>query len=41
MLESKETDVVGWRDAERARRVLVEDRTTWQAERATKPDHHA
>jgi inorganic pyrophosphatase len=41
MLESKETDVVGWRDAERARRVLVEDRTTWQAERAAKPAQHA
>jgi inorganic pyrophosphatase len=33
MLESKETDVVGWRDAARARSVLVADRTTWRAER--------
>jgi inorganic pyrophosphatase len=41
MLESKETDVVGWRDAARARRVLVEDRATWQAERATAPERHA
>jgi inorganic pyrophosphatase len=41
MLESKETDVVGWRDASRARSVLVEDRATWQAERATTSDRHA
>ena len=32
LLEAKETDVVGWRDAARAREVLVADRTTWQAE---------
>ena len=32
LLEEKETDVVGWRDADRARRVLVDDRRTWLAE---------
>jgi inorganic pyrophosphatase len=32
LLEAKETDVVGWRDAARARDVLVADRTTWRAE---------
>jgi inorganic pyrophosphatase len=31
-LEDKATDVVGWRDAARARRVLVEDRARWAAE---------
>ena len=41
MLESKETDVVGWRDAARARSVIVEDRATWQAERASTSDRHA
>jgi len=41
MLESKEPDVVGWLDAARARRVLVEDRETWQAERAAASERHA
>jgi hypothetical protein len=40
MLEDKETDVVGWRDAARARAVLVDDRTTWQAEQAASPARH-
>jgi len=31
-LESKATEVVGWRDADRARAVLTADRSTWQAE---------
>ena len=33
ILEAKETDVVGWRDAARARAVLLADRATYQAER--------
>jgi inorganic pyrophosphatase len=33
MLEDKETDVVGGRDAARARQVLMDDRATWLAER--------
>jgi inorganic pyrophosphatase len=33
LLEAKETDVLGWRDAGVARDVLVADRSTWQAER--------
>jgi inorganic pyrophosphatase len=44
LLEAKETDVVGWRNAERARQVLVDDRETWHsepAERATSSDRHA
>jgi inorganic pyrophosphatase len=32
LLEAKETDVVGWRDARRARQVLEDDRVTWIAE---------
>ena len=32
LLEAKETDVVGWRDADRAREVLMADRATWQTE---------
>jgi inorganic pyrophosphatase len=32
LLEAKETDVVGWRDADAARTVLNADRATWQAE---------
>jgi inorganic pyrophosphatase len=32
LLEAKETDVVGWRDADTARTVLTKDRGTWQAE---------
>jgi len=32
LLEAKETDVVGWRDADTARSVLTTDRGTWQAE---------
>jgi inorganic pyrophosphatase len=31
-LEDKATDVVGWRDAARAREVLVDDRDRWAAE---------
>ena len=38
MLEDKETDVVGWRDAARAREVLVDDRATWQARAAPAGD---
>jgi inorganic pyrophosphatase len=34
LLEAKETDVIGWRDASAARDVLVADRATWDAERA-------
>jgi inorganic pyrophosphatase len=34
LLEAKETDVVGWRDASTARDVLVADRATWNAEPA-------
>jgi inorganic pyrophosphatase len=44
LLEAKETDVVGWRNAERARQVLVDDRATWhseQVERAPSSDRHA
>jgi inorganic pyrophosphatase len=33
MLEAKETDVLGWRDADEARAVLLRDRATWQGER--------
>ena len=32
LLEDKETDVVGWREAETAREVLLADRATWRAE---------
>ena len=32
LLEAKETDVLGWRDADRARAVLVADRAHWQTE---------
>jgi inorganic pyrophosphatase len=35
LLESKATDVVGWRDASRARKVLVDDRAVWDREQAT------
>jgi inorganic pyrophosphatase len=34
LLEAKETDVVGWEDAARAREVVVADRATWLAERS-------
>ena len=34
MLENKATDVVGWRDRERALEVLRTDRAAWQRERA-------
>jgi inorganic pyrophosphatase len=34
LLEAKETDVLGWREAARAREVLVADRTTWRAEQS-------
>jgi inorganic pyrophosphatase len=33
LLEAKETDVVGWRDASRARQTLVDDRATYERER--------
>lgn len=32
LLEAKETEVIGWREAERARDVLASDRATWIAE---------
>jgi inorganic pyrophosphatase len=35
LLEAKETDVVGWRDAPIAREVLVADRDTWRAEQSS------
>jgi inorganic pyrophosphatase len=38
MLEDKETDVVGWRDAARARQVIVDDRATWRAEQIAASD---
>ncbi|MDQ3128715.1 MAG: inorganic diphosphatase [Chloroflexota bacterium] len=38
LLEDKETDVVGWRDAARARAVLEADRATWRTERAGRAD---
>ena len=41
MLEEKETDVVGWRDAARARAVLVADRDVWRAEQAAGSDHRS
>ncbi len=34
MLEKKETDVVGWRDRDRALEVLTADRAAWERERA-------
>ena len=34
MLESKATEVVGWRDREQALEVLVADRATWEREQA-------
>jgi len=34
LLEAKETDVLGWRDASTARSVLSADRATWDAEQA-------
>ncbi len=37
LLEKKETDVVGWRDRERALEVLAHDRTTWHDEAAGGP----
>jgi inorganic pyrophosphatase len=35
LLEDKEVEVVGWREAERAREVLEADRAIWQREQAT------
>ena len=35
LLEAKETDVVGWRDADAARERLLADRSTWQAEQSS------
>ena len=37
LLEAKETDVVGWRDAPRARTVLEADRALWRSEHAEQP----
>ncbi len=34
LLEKKETDVVGWRDRDRAHEVLLLDRAAWQREHA-------
>ena len=34
LLEAKETEVLGWRDARVARDVLVADRATWDAEQS-------
>ena len=34
LLEAKETEVLGWRDAAEARRVLLTDRATFNAEEA-------
>jgi inorganic pyrophosphatase len=34
LLEAKETDVVGWQDAQRARHELEADRRTWLAEQS-------
>jgi inorganic pyrophosphatase len=34
LLEDKRVDVVGWRDAARAREILIADRATWERERA-------
>jgi inorganic pyrophosphatase len=36
LLEDKTTEVLGWRDADRAREVLEEDRATFEKE----PEHH-
>ncbi|HET9614319.1 MAG TPA: inorganic diphosphatase [Candidatus Limnocylindrales bacterium] len=40
MLEAKETDVVGWRDADVAREVLLRDRATFRAEQTGSPAVH-
>ena len=37
LLEAKETEVLGWREAEEARRVLLADRATFAAERDRPP----
>ncbi|MGZ6339982.1 MAG: inorganic diphosphatase [Candidatus Limnocylindrales bacterium] len=34
LLEKKETDVVGWRDYERARDILLHDRDVYEKEQA-------
>jgi hypothetical protein len=34
MLENKATEVVGWRDRDRAHEVLEADRATWEREQA-------
>ena len=39
MLEDKAVDVVGWRDAARARSVLDADRATWESEQAAGTGH--
>jgi inorganic pyrophosphatase len=40
LLEAKATDVMGWRNAARARAVLVADRATWQAEASSGSSPH-
>jgi inorganic pyrophosphatase len=37
LLEDKAVDVVGWRDAERAREVLTADREVWREARRQPP----
>jgi inorganic pyrophosphatase len=37
LLEAKETEVLGWRDADEARRVLLADRATYAAEEDRRP----
>ena len=37
LLEAKETEVLGWRDADEARRVLLTDRATFAAEEERRP----
>jgi inorganic pyrophosphatase len=34
LLEAKETEVIGWRDAERARAVLAADHVSWEREQS-------
>ncbi len=37
LLEEKATEVLGWRDLERAREILVADRAAWQREQGAGP----
>lgn len=39
LLEAKETEVLGWREAERARDVLLTDRALYEREEATRSRH--